>query len=119
MGLQRFIRLAVIAWGSILMLVVMLANCGKAQVLLGQILFAAWNVLPNVVYSFSFSKSTSWVKLLLPAFLLCVVQLLFVTAYFRSASSSAALIFIFAPVYSLIVLAAGSLAAYLIDKIGK
>jgi len=115
----------VVVFGIALMSVVIFANFRYAldigenilPMAIGWVIFGIWNISPHFAYFFATKRISSLIKLLLPAFLLCGTQLFFILDYFHSLSSTAALIFIFAPIYEAIAIAFGFLLGFFIEKI--
>lgn len=75
-----------------------------------------WNISPFIIYFITSKKIQSKFILITPAVFLCSFQLLLILEYFFSHSSTAALIFIFAPIYEIILMGIGFFIGYLLEK---
>jgi hypothetical protein len=91
-------------------------NYENTDLLFGQALFGVWNIFPHVVYFIASRNVQSKFILIAPAVFLCSLQLFFVMDYSYSDSSTSALIFIFAPIYELILMAIGFFLGNLLEK---
>lgn len=112
----RKIRYGVLLFGIILMSYVLAEDYENTNLLFGQLLFGLWNIFPHVVYLTMTRNVKSKLILIIPAFFLCSLQLLFIVDYFYSSSSTSGLIFIFAPIYELIFMVIGFYLAHKIHK---
>ena len=79
----------------------------------GWLLILAAFLLPNAVYFFVTRRMESPVLLLSPAVPLCAFEVLVDVAYMTSASSTTGLVFLFAPLYGLVILGVGLLGGAL------
>lgn len=75
-----------------------------------------WNISPYIIYFITTIKLRSKFILITPAVFLCSFQLLLILEYFFSHSSTAALIFIFAPIYEIFLMGIGFFVGYLLEK---
>ena len=107
---------AVLLCGCLIMSVVIYRNYESPLILLPQLLFAMWNIIPNVAFFLTKHLIKSRTGLLLLAFIICGLQILTVVEYFSSTSSTSALIFIFAPIYQTLISGIVFLIIFLLQK---
>ena len=79
----------------------------------GWLLILAGFLLPNALYFFVTRRMESPVLLLSPAVPLCAFEILVDVSYVTSSSSTTGLVFLFAPLYGLVILGVGLLGGAL------
>lgn len=114
--LTGIIGYTVLLCGCLIMGFVIYRNYESPIILFPQLLFAMWNITPNVAFFLTKHLIKSWTGLLLLAFIICGLQILTVVEYFSSTSSTSALIFIFAPFYEILVAGIVFLIIILLQK---
>lgn len=108
-------RYLTILLGILLRLIVIIANW-EIEILLGLILFAIWNLLPNILYFIISRKSHSLIRIAIPAILLCLAQLFFVLSYFTATETFSGLFLMIAPIIEIPILIVGFLLGYSLEK---
>lgn len=116
LSFTSIIGYTVLLCGCLIMGFVIYRNYESPIILLPQLLFAIWNITPNIAFFFTshYIKSRTW--LLVLAFILCGLQILTVIEYFSSTSSTSALIFVFAPFYQILIAGIVFLIIVLLQK---
>lgn len=106
----------VLLCGCLIMSYVIYRNYESPIILIPQLLFALWNITPNIAFYLTshYIKSRTW--LLVLAFIICGLQIITVIEYFSSTSSTSALIFIFAPLYQILIAGIVFLIIVLLQK---
>lgn len=105
-------RYSVLLFGIGIMGIVIAANYAGPALLVGQLLFGLWNILPQVLFFVVGRIFRPFYFLISAGILISLIHLYFVWGYFHSASSTSALIFIFLPVYEILPLGILFLMAY-------
>lgn len=113
---NKIIRFLTLAFGFMFGIIPIFLNYEDLSMLASQFVFFIFSITPFFAYFFLSRKENNLLKLLLPSLPLLILYALVLFAYVDSTSSTAALVFIIAPVFGFGLLIVIYLAMFLISK---